>query len=131
VTAVQNAHQWVTFATAAPFQQAIAVGLALDDSYFTSFVADYARRRDRLSGALSAAGYTVLPCEGTYFLIADTGAADDFAFCRELVATKRVAAIPPSAFYSDAHKHEARSLARFAFCKTDAVLDEAAARLVT
>jgi N-succinyldiaminopimelate aminotransferase len=54
---------------------------------------------------------------------------DDFAFCRWLTTTGGVAAIPPSAFYSEAHKAEARALARFAFCKTDPLLHEAARRL--
>jgi N-succinyldiaminopimelate aminotransferase len=38
-----------------------------------------------------------------------------------------VAAIPPTSFY--AHPEEGRHLVRFAFCKTDAVLDEAIVRL--
>jgi aspartate/methionine/tyrosine aminotransferase len=40
-----------------------------------------------------------------------------------------VAAIPPSAFYGEAHRAQGRSMARFAFCKKDSTLKEAAARL--
>ena len=130
--AVQQAHQFVTFATAAPLQIAMAAALRLPDVYFDTLSADYGARRDRLGAALGAAGLRSLPVEGTYFTIADTAAAglpDDFAFCRWLTREVKVAAIPPSAFYSDAHRHHARHLARFAFCKTDAVLDEAARRL--
>jgi len=50
------------------------------------------------------------------------------AFCRHITEAAKVTAIPVSAFYdnpADAPKH----YARFAFCKNDAVLDEALARL--
>ncbi len=134
VGAVQKVHQWVTFATAAPFQAAIAQALALPDAYFTGFVADYARKRDVLSAALEKAGLEVLPCAGTYFLMARTdrlrrSGEDGLAFCRRLLVDHGVAAIPPSVFYSPGHAAFADGLARFAFCKTDAVLAEAAERL--
>ena len=55
------------------------------------------------------------------------GFEDDVAFCRELPARVGVAAIPTSAFYRN--RAEGRHLVRFAFCKTDATLDEAIRRL--
>ncbi len=130
--AVQNAHQFVTFATAAPLQAAIAEALRLPDAYFDGLVADYRARRDRLVGALEGAGLRPIAPEGTYFVMADTSRFDfddDFAFCRWLTTEIGVAAIPPSAFYCAEHKTEAHKLARFAFCKTDPVLEEAARRL--
>ncbi len=127
--AVQQAHQFVTFATASPLQAAAAVALQLPDSYFGGLIESYRQKRDKLSNALRAAGLKPLPVEGTYFTMAETGALDDFEFCRSLTKDAGVAAIPPSAFYCDDHKPHARHLARFAFCKTDAVLDEAARRL--
>jgi N-succinyldiaminopimelate aminotransferase len=134
VKAVQKAHQWVTFATASPFQTAIAAALALPDSYFSGFEAMYRGKRDLICGALAKAGLMPFTPEGTYFVIARTqmrigNHADDVAFCRWLTQTGGVAAIPPSAFYSPAHRGEARALARFAFCKTDPLLVEAARRL--
>ncbi len=134
VGAVQKAHQWVTFATASPFQAAIARALELPDSYFSGFVAEYAARRDFLGAALTKAGLEVLPVEGSYFLMARTGSLrkageDDVQFCKRLIVEKGVAAIPPSVFYSAAHAPRAHGLARFAFCKTDATLQEAARRL--
>ncbi len=134
VTAVQKAHQWVTFCSAAPFQAAIAKALELPDSYFEGFVASYAQKRDFLSAALTQAGFEVLPCAGTYFLMVRTdrhrrAGEDDVAFCQRLLIEHGVAAIPPSVFYSPAHAVHAHSMARFAFCKTQAVLEAAAARL--
>lgn len=136
VLAVQKAHQWITFCTPAPFQSAIATGLALPDTYFTEFIASYTRKRDLLSGALTRAGFDVLPCAGTYFLLVKTDrhrreGEDDLKFCRRLLLEHGLAAIPPSVFYSPAHAADVHGLARFAFCKTDAVLHAAAERLAT
>ena len=49
--------------------------------------------------------------------------------CRWLTASAGVAAIPPSVFYLPEHAAQAGRRARFAFCKTDAVLAEGARRL--
>jgi aspartate/methionine/tyrosine aminotransferase len=42
-----------------------------------------------------------------------------------------VAAIPPSPFFSEPHKYLVENLARFCFCKTDEMLEEAVRRLET
>lgn len=130
--AVQRAHQFVTFATAAPLQAAMAEALRLPDAYFTELTASYAAKRERLLTGLRAAGLTAFAPEGSYFILADIsrqGFADDVAFCRRLVSEVGVAAIPPSVFYGPEHRHLGQGLARFAFCKTEAVLDEAVRRL--
>ena len=127
---VAKAHQNLTFTTPPCLQRAVAHGLGRDDAYFAALGADLAAKRDRLTAGLRGAGLRVLPSHGGYFVLADftpTGfAGDDAAFCRHITEHAGVAAIPASAFYAgDAPRH----LARFAFCKRDAVLDEAAARL--
>jgi N-succinyldiaminopimelate aminotransferase len=132
--AVQKAHQWVTFATAAPLQAAVAAALALPDGYFAGFIAEYAAKRDGLVRALAEAGLEPLPSDGSYFVTARTDrlrrpGEDDVAFCRRLTVEAKVAAIPPSVFYSPQHAPSAHSLARFAFCKSEPVLAEAARRL--
>jgi N-succinyldiaminopimelate aminotransferase len=134
VTAVQKAHQWITFCSASPFQVAIARALELPDAYFTDFVSSYAQKRDFLSAVLTEAGFEVLPCAGTYFLMARTDrhrrkGEDDVAFCKRLLLEHGVAAIPPSVFYSPEHAGDVHGLARFAFCKTAPVLEAAADRL--
>ncbi|MGA9524830.1 MAG: aminotransferase class I/II-fold pyridoxal phosphate-dependent enzyme [Myxococcaceae bacterium] len=129
---VQSAHQFVTFATAAPLQSAVAQALALPDSYFVGLVEDYRRKRDFLVSALERAGLKPLLPEGAYFVMADlagTGFDDDLAFCRYLTSEVGVAAIPPSAFYGPAHRSHGRRLARFAFCKREDTLQTAAERL--
>ena len=67
---------------------------------------------------------------GTYFVLGDArplGFDDEVALCRALPEKVGVAAIPNSAFY--AHPEEGRGYVRFAFCKSDATLDEGLRRL--
>ncbi|MBK8262192.1 MAG: pyridoxal phosphate-dependent aminotransferase [Nannocystis sp.] len=128
--ALRCAHQFITFCTPAPFQQAIAGALALEDSFFQKLTEEYRGRRDRLSAGLASVGFEVLRPAGSYFILTDIrplGYDDDVEFCRALPAKVGVAAIPPSVFYEG--RSGGRHLVRWAFCKTDAVLDGAIARL--
>jgi N-succinyldiaminopimelate aminotransferase len=129
---VAKAHQLATFTTPPALQHAVALGLGKDEAYFRALGAPLARSRDRLAAGLAALGLEVLPCAGTYFLVADAAAwmhddEDDLAFCRRLVVEAGVALIPLSAFYLE--PAPPRSLVRFCFCKLDATLDEALRRL--
>lgn len=127
---VAKAHQNLTFTTPPNLQRAVAVGLGKDDAYFAGLASALAAKRDRLSAGLAGIGFTVLPAMGSYFVTADFSrlgfAGDDMAFCRHITEQAGVTAIPVSAFYEgQAPGH----YARFAFCKQDALLDEAVARL--
>jgi len=112
-------------------ERTMRIGLAKGSNYFAGLAAALQAKRDRLAGGLAALGMEVLPCHGSYFVTADfrplgfTG--DDVAFCRHITETARVTAVPVTAFYDGADPP--RTYARFAFCKQDAVLDEAVARL--
>ncbi|MGC8468747.1 MAG: aminotransferase [Acetobacteraceae bacterium] len=127
---VARAHQNLVFASAPHLQRAVAFGLGLEDGYFAALGATLAAKCARLSRGLEAAGFSVLAPRGGYFVVADAarlaGGEGDAAFCRRLTAEAGVAAIPVSAFQDGG---PAGSLVRFAFCKRDAVLDEACARL--
>ncbi len=130
--ALRAVHQFVTFATATPFQEAMAGALEMADAlgYYERLRAEYTERRDLLAAALEGAGLTTLPIGGSYFLLADIGALpfpDDVAFCRYLTAEVGVAAIPPSAFYADPAR--APKLARFCFAKRRETIAAAAERL--
>ncbi len=130
--AIRTAHQFVTFCNGTPFQHAVAKALALGDEYFDTLRADYRSRRDRLCTGLRDVGFGVLPPAGTYFVCVDIrplGFSDDMELCRKLPEAVGVAAIPNSAFY--VNKAEGKHLVRFAFCKSDSVLDEGIARLRT
>jgi len=126
--AVLAVKQFLTFVNGAPFQPAIAVGLDLPDAYFQDAAQTLARRCGLLSAGLQSAGFEVSRPDGGYFVIADTaplGAPDAVAFCRELPARAGVVAIPLTAFVRPEHHDGYRSLVRFAFCKSDEVLEEA------
>jgi aspartate/methionine/tyrosine aminotransferase len=99
----------------------------------------YAGKRQRLLAALAAAGLRPMVPDGSYFIVVDTselaapseqGVRRDVSVCRWLTREIGVAAIPPSPFYSEAHKYLVDNLARFTFCKTDDLLEEAARRLL-
>ena len=129
---VRGVHQFNTFATATPFQEAMAVALEQAESqgYYRELAARYTLLRDQLRDALEAADLPVLPISGSYYLMADIGGLgfdDDVSFCRYLTSEVGVAAIPPSAFYFD--PTNAPLLARFCFAKRQETLAAAAERL--
>ncbi|GLH97943.1 aminotransferase [Phytohabitans aurantiacus] len=130
VTAAMRVKQFLTYVNGAPFQPAVAVALGLPDSYYEEFRAGLQQRRDQLVAGLSAAGFGVLPSEGTYFVTTDItplGGTDGMAFCRTLPERSGVVAVPTEVFYDDtaAGQH----LVRFAFCKRPEVIEEAVRRL--
>jgi N-succinyldiaminopimelate aminotransferase len=132
VTAVRTAKQFLTYVSSGPFQYAIAAGLALPDAFYSDLAADLRRRRDLLAAGLADAGFEVFTPQGTYFIttdIAGLSAAGGLDFCRELPRRCGVVAVPNAVFYDD--KLAGRSQVRFAFCKRDQVLADAAARLRT
>jgi N-succinyldiaminopimelate aminotransferase len=130
VAAVRTAKQFLTYVSAGPFQYAVAEALALPDPYFTAFRDDLQAKRDLLSAGLRTAGFEVHRPQGTYFVttdIAPLGEKDALAFCRALPERCGVVAVPSSVFYDDAEA--GRTQVRFAFCKREWVLREAAERL--
>ncbi|WP_329065522.1 pyridoxal phosphate-dependent aminotransferase [Streptomyces sp. NBC_01429] len=130
VTAVRSAKQFLTYVASGPFQYAIAEALRLPDSYFDTLRADLRAKRDILADGLGAAGFDVYRPAGTYFITTDIrplGETDGFAFCRALPERCGVVAVPNAVFYD--HQKEGAPFVRFAFCKKEEVLREAAARL--
>jgi N-succinyldiaminopimelate aminotransferase len=130
VSAVRTVKQFLTYVNGAPFQPAVATGLALPDAFFTGAAAQLRARRDQLCAGLEAAGLPVIRPAAGYFAIADIAGgseSDAIRFCRELPARAGVVAIPVSAFCDD--KAAVASLVRFAYCKRPEVLAEATSRL--
>jgi N-succinyldiaminopimelate aminotransferase len=130
VTAVRTAKQFLTYVSGGPFQYAIAVGLALPDTFYADLANGLRRRRDLLADGLSAAGFDVFAPQGTYFIttdIARLSEAGGLEFCRRLPHECGVVAVPNEVFYDNAEA--GRSQVRFAFCKREEVLTEAASRL--
>ena len=130
VAAVRAAKQFLTYVSGAPFQPAIATALGLPDAFYLDLATNLQRKRDLLSDGLRAAGFTVFPSAGTYFVVTDVaalGVADGAAFCWRLPELVGVAAVPVSVFCADPEL--GATLVRFAFCKRDEVLTEAVSRL--
>ena len=133
------AHQWIPFTVATPLQEAVATAFeqAPKEDYYNWLATTYEAKRDKLMGALQDVGLTPVRPDGSYFIIVATGhlpvpvpagTRRDVAVARWFTTDVGVTAIPPSPFYSADHHYLTDNLARFCFCKTDEMLDEAVRR---
>ena len=128
VAAARTVKQFLTFAGGTPLQHASAAALRLAPSHLAVLREDLRAKRDQLCAGLLAAGLAPLTPAATYFVNADVG-TDAVRFCAELPERCGVVAIPTSVFYDD--KQAASTLVRFAFCKREEVIAQAAERLAT
>jgi len=129
--AIRKVHDFLTVGAPAPLQEAGASALSLPETYYRNLAEGYRKRRDRLIPALTEAGFKCFLPRGAYYVMTDISAfgfPDDLAFTKHLVSEIGVAAVPGSSFYRDP-RDGARQV-RFAFCKRDETLDEAAKRLM-
>jgi len=120
--------QFLTYVNGAPFQPAIAVGLALPDEFFATAAARLRAKRDLLSGGLSAAGFEISEPSAGYFVVADAaplGVTDAAEFCRDLPGLAGVVGVPVTAFVRPERRQDYSTLVRFAFCKKVEVLEAA------
>src|SRR5437868_7155091 len=128
--AIRKVHDFLTVGAPSPLQEAGAVALDLPSSYYQRLAENYRTRRDHLLPALTEAGFRCFRPRSAYYVMTDISAfgfSDDVAFTQHLVKDIGVAAVPGSSFYNDP-RDGARQV-RFAFCKRDQTLDEAARRL--
>src|SRR6266581_1036889 len=129
--AIRKVHDFLTVGAPAPLQEAVAVGLeTLGDDYYETLARDYRARRDLLCRALLDAGLRCTPPEGAYYVLADFSELSelpDDRFAHWLTQEIGVAPVPGSSFFS--RPEPGRRLVRFAFCKTEDLLREAARRL--
>lgn len=132
ITAILTVKQYLTFVNGAPFQPAIATGLRLGDDFFAGIATVLQRKRDILDEGLRQAGFRVFPPKGAYYVVVDTaplGHPDATQLAQELPRTIGVAGVPVPAFVQAEHAADYRSLLRFAFCKREEYLRDAAERL--
>ena len=130
ITEITAVKQFLTYVSGAPFQPAVARALNEGDAWVAAARVELQGKRDRLADGLSAIGLEPVLPRGTYFMSTDVrplGYLDGVEFCRDLPRRCGVVAIPHQVFYDriDAGK----PYVRWAFCKSDDVLDEAISRL--
>ncbi|MGH9604056.1 MAG: pyridoxal phosphate-dependent aminotransferase [Terriglobales bacterium] len=128
--AIRKVHDFLTVGAPAPLQEAGAAALALPAFYYRELAEGYRKRRDKMLAALQEAGFVAYVPRGAYYVMTDIrgfGFADDLSFTQHLVRNIGVAVVPGSSFYN--HPRDGAQQVRFAFCKRDATLDEAAQRL--
>ncbi len=118
-------HQYVTFSSFTPAQHAITQLLAEQPEEVKRLAAFYQLKRDQFRLGLAGSAWSLLPCRGSYFQLADYSAfsdLDDVAFCRWLTREHKVAAIPLSVFYRQA---PSQRIIRFCFAKEPETLARA------
>jgi aspartate/methionine/tyrosine aminotransferase len=129
--AIRKVHDFLTVGAPAPLQEAVAVAIeTLGRDFYDGLARDYRARRDLLCGALVAAGFRCTPPAGAYYVMTDFSSLSDLPddrFAEWLTVEHGVTPVPGSSFYS--RPELGRKHVRFAFCKTGALLEEAARRL--
>jgi kynurenine--oxoglutarate transaminase/cysteine-S-conjugate beta-lyase/glutamine--phenylpyruvate transaminase len=142
---LQTIHQNTVYCCATPAQEAVARGFELEmkrltspECYFRSLPAMLESKRDKMAAFLKEVGMNPIIPEGGYFMMADytplaskvnfdDGSAEskDYKFVKWLTREKKLAGIPPTAFYSEEHKHLGENYIRFCFIKEDSTLEKA------
>jgi methionine aminotransferase len=125
---IRKVHQFMVFAVNTPAQHALAAYLQ-DPAPYLGLPAFYQAKRDLFCAGLRASRFELLPCEGTYFVLARYGAISnetEAEFVRALVTRHGVAAIPIAGFYLQPFEAQ---VVRFCFAKKDATLQAALQRL--
>ena len=124
----RKVHQFNVFCVNNTMQYAVA-GYLQHANDLDTIASMYQRKRDLFINALANSRFTLLPCAGTYFCLADySNITDepDTEFAKRLTRENGVAAIPVSVFYEYLTDHK---VLRFCFAKTDETVTAAAEKL--
>ena len=134
IGAIRKVHDFLTVAAPAPLQEAGVVALGLPEEYYVDLAGSYTERRDVFLGLLEGTAFHAVRPQGAYYTMVEVQElrerrriADDTAFCRDLVASGGVAAVPGSSFFVD--PADGKDLIRLAFPKRLETLRLAAERL--
>jgi aminotransferase len=127
---IRKVHDFLTVGAPHPLQEAAAIALRMDRSYYQTLAEEYQERRDFLAHILEEAGFRIYRPHGAYYIMTDVGHfgfSDDVAFAFYLVEKFGVAAVPGSSFYSRSSLGATK--VRFYFPKKRKTLEQAAERL--
>ena len=125
---IRKVHQFMVFAVNTPGQHAFANYLNDAAPYF-GLRHFYQAKRDRFRAGLAQTRFRLLPCEGTYFVLADYAAISsrpEVEFAQQMIVDYGVAVIPVAVFYQRPFENR---VVRLCFAKKEATLDEALRRL--
>ncbi len=125
--AIRMVHQFNTFGAAHPLQIGLSRAIDSIDSYLGSLRENYEKKRSILYEGLKKSELKPFLPEGTFFILCEIPPEKnktDIEYCFELMESKKVAAIPPSAFYSRCPE-EGQKYVRFCFAKKDETLRNA------
>ena len=129
--AIRKVHDFLTVGAPAPLMEAVAEALdRLEPGFYATLACEYCGRRNLLHDTLLASGFRAERPAGAYYILADYSALSDLPdadFARWLTTEIGVTPVPGSSFFST--RDPARRLVRFAFCKRDETLRQAAERL--
>lgn len=123
--AFRDIHQYITFATSAPFQYAIAKYLENPDKV-TGLKNMYEEKRDYFLSLVSSSRFKPLKSKGTYFQLLDYSEITkepDTDFAIRMTKEFGLASIPVSVFYN---KKTDNRILRFCFAKNNDTLEKAA-----
>ncbi|XP_073498688.1 kynurenine--oxoglutarate transaminase 3 isoform X1 [Phyllobates terribilis] len=141
---LQTVQQNTFYTCPTPLQEALAHALFKDlkrmdepECYFYSLPRELEGKRDRMAGLLQEAGLKPVIPEGGYFMVADVSGlgvdlsnfksdeAYDYKFIKWMIKTKKLSAIPITAFCGPETKDQFEKFIRFCFIKRDETLDAA------
>lgn len=123
-------HQYVTFAVSTPMQEGVAEGLKRLPEYLPGFVELYKGKRDFFYNELKQLGFDFKVPRGTYFMMVPISSKTnlkDVDYAMKLITERKVATVPPSAFYLKSTEGE--KFLRFCFAKKEETLREAVKNL--
>jgi aspartate/methionine/tyrosine aminotransferase len=116
-------HQYVTFSVSTPIQEAVAEGLKQLPDYLPGFVSLYKQKRDWFYQEMKQLGFEFSIPSGTYFMMVPLSKhtnLKDVDFALKLITERKVATVPPSAFYLKSNEGE--NFLRFCFAKKEETL---------
>lgn len=145
------AHTRICFVASTPMQITVAKALELcnadktENNYLALNRKEYVKKFDILTKVFDELGFAYTKPEGAYYLLVsfkNVNIPSDYKFPNDfedrpydfklaywLIREIGVVSIPPTEFYTDENAHIAENLLRFAVCKSNDILEEAAEKL--
>ena len=124
-------HDGLFVCSPSPLQHAVAEVLA-ERSNLLDMQKEFGWRRDVVVSTLKRAGFTPLPVEGTYYVMASYsvryGQVSSPEACLRLLKENRIATVPASTFYNGEYDPQ---LLRFCYALPEAEIDHAVRLLVS